>query len=129
MSRPLVIDQAAKDRIATVRTYAEDPKNLNVIAEVMAGSRVPPGDKQEHVTEFQFGFRAVYSVDLDRQGLVWRHLSVSLVPAKPGRAASPEAVQMIAEEFGFHRGMMSMQLIDSIGHAVELLPTAATASA
>ena len=69
------------------------------------------------------GYRAAYSVEQQPPGLC-SHLSVSVVGrAKKGACPSPEAVQMIAEEFGvpFPADRMWMEEFDPGEFAINLV--------
>lgn len=119
--RPLILDNAIRNRIQQVRAFAEDPANVNPVLEVIQGNRLPPGGNPNHVVKFQFGFRAVYSVDLDDTGNLWKHLSMSV--NAPGRGPHPIAVSTVCEEFGimdphFARGQ---GLERNVVHAISLL--------
>lgn len=109
---PLVIDIEAKEAIGRVRTYAEDPANINVLSDHPTSPA--PGDVPAHVIHLQVGFKVVYSVDLDKEGRRWKHLSMSV--AGPGRVPHPEAVKMVCKEFGIANP--GLYLVDGIAHAV-----------
>lgn len=119
--RPLIIDHAAKTRIAAVRAYAEAPKNLNDLTMVMDGRWPPPGENPNHVVEIEVDFRVVYSLDRDKDGVIWKHLSVSVKnPPGQARVPSPEAVQMLTEEFGFDpKQGIQMALTGLVAQAIQ----------
>jgi hypothetical protein len=89
MMRPLIIDDAAKAKVARVLEHAEaNPYHF----------RGPvPGDDPRFVAELNT-YRAVFTLSHDPEGKVWRHLSIS-VPSK--NYPNPVAVLTIAELFGF----------------------------
>lgn len=97
---PLVIDAAVRERIATVKQHAS--WNISSTDEIKKAVKTgyAVGHDPAFVVEMHVGFRAVYSQDELPIGLC-HHLSVSI--GVPDRAPSPEAVQMIMDEFGFGR--------------------------
>ena len=98
MAIPLIIDKVAKANIQAVIEFAHDNfLDEGQMASIMA-SGWAPGDVDEYSCNLHVGFRVVYTVEKHQMG--WcKHLSMSL--AKEGRSPSPEAVDMVLEEFGF----------------------------
>jgi hypothetical protein len=103
----------------TVRDGALSDVSVLELKDRKPGFERPPS---QHVI-FPGGFRAAYSVEQQPPGLC-SHLSVSVFGrAKPGVMPSPEAVQMIAEEFGvpFPADKMWMEEFDPGEYAVNLV--------
>ena len=111
----LILSAETRASIARVRDFSETAQHVNVIADVMSGKIPPPGDIPEHVLEVPDGYRVVYSVDLDAEGNLWRHLSVSCSDKLP----NPHLVMELCKEFGFDHRKMILQLQGKIAHAVE----------
>lgn len=61
-----------------------------------------PGDRDDHVAIFD-SYRCVFSYTL-RQGVLFRHLSISLVDGAPDKLPGHVAVFTIASWFGFTGG-------------------------
>lgn len=100
--RVLLIDAAAKARIADVLRYAEAHQQP-------AGSDYVPGDHAGHVCRLG-DYRCVFSFTETEQirstdaFLIvekYRHLSISVDGSAPRTGAHPAAAFMIATEFGF----------------------------
>lgn len=115
----LVMSPEIREAIAALRDFADDSVNRNIIQDILDGRKGPPGDDPRHVIKIPFGYRVVYSVDLNAEGHLWRHLSVSLDGLS--KLPNPEAVFTIAAEFGFDRERMSIHLQDQVIHVVEAL--------
>ena len=99
MARPLFIGPEEKEKINALIKYAEDNiYTLDRLKKIKAGEELPPGDNKSHSLELPHGFRCVFTMEEQEQDF-YRHLSVSVL--EHGRYPSPEAMQMIAEEFGF----------------------------
>lgn len=111
MARLLIINAATKTAIAeAVRRARETPVPLAITTQSAHVEHVhtltlsdkakrtyPPRPKPQQVP-IDYGFMAMFSFEDQPAGLV-RHLSIS-VDAK-GKLPRPEAVAMIAREFGF----------------------------
>ncbi len=126
MAVPLVIDEAARERIAAVREFAED----NFIDEqqmrrlMETGEAI--GDLDGYSVNLDFGFRVVYTIERHPGGWM-KHLSMSL--NVPNRGPSPPAVDMVLEEFGFQgrvtdksHDMVVYLEQDTIVNVIEPLP-------
>jgi len=116
----LVINKGVLDRLEGLRAWAEDPQHVNRIANVLSGDTLPPGDIAEHVIEIQEGYRAVYSVDEDQQGMQWKHLSVSSNSC-PKEGLPTEAIVAIAKLLGIRQALVVYQGVphkDLVGHVV-----------
>ena len=106
----LVIGETEREKIAAAIAYAKaHPITLDMLRagavpdkEVVKLEDRKPGferPESQHV-EFPGGYRASYSIEQQPPGLC-SHLSVSVFGrAKKGQMPSPQAVAMIAEEFG-----------------------------
>lgn len=106
----LIIGKTEREKIAEVVAYAKahplsfDTLRKSVVTNadtVRLGDRQPGHERplSQHVI-FPGGYRAAFSIEVQPAGLC-THLSVSIFGrAKKGMMPSPEAVQMIAEEFG-----------------------------
>lgn len=114
----LVVNEKTKGQIAAIRNHADAKDNYNVVRDVIMGVKPPPGDDPRHVVEIPFGFRAVYSVDLDTNGNTWRHMTVSQADAP---YPNGDAFLALCDEFGFDPAKMIVQLQDGIGHVIEPL--------
>ncbi len=88
----------ARARAAEIRAHAEQPEHVYLI-----GSDNPPGSRPEHVLE-NGGHRAVFSLTKGEDGTIYRHASISLQGAAPGRHPTPPAVFTLATLFGFTGG-------------------------
>lgn len=99
MARALVIGPEEQEKIKTLIKYAEDNiYTLDRLKKIQTGEELPPGDNENHRIKLPFGFCCVFTQEEHSREL-YRHLSVSV--SKKNRYPSPEAMQMIAEEFGF----------------------------
>lgn len=95
MATPLVVDENVRMEILRVKRNAE---NNPIPFEVLLQRTPLGGDPRFHLF-IPFGFKVVYTHEMQHGDIECRHLSMSL--DKPGRVPNPVAVQMIAEEFGF----------------------------
>lgn len=78
------------------RTGVSDNRDVLKLEDRQPGQELPP---PQHIS-FPGGYRAAFSIEAQPVGLC-THLSVSVFGrAKKGAMPSPEAVMMIAEEFG-----------------------------
>lgn len=101
--RPLLIDEAAKKKIAEVIAYAEGHKypKAFLMQRVKGGGKVP-GDLDGYTCHLEFGFRCVYT--LEEQPIGWcHHLSVSVNDEK--KVPSIPAVELLMKEFGIQQGI------------------------
>lgn len=93
--RILLIDDAAKAEVQRVLDFAEMPENWYRPGR----TAVIPGDDPRFVAHLTDGFRAVFTITKASDGLVLRHLSISIDGTKfPNIAAAFE----IATMFGFN---------------------------
>jgi hypothetical protein len=101
MSRPLVLDEEGRARIAEVRAYAEaNVEPLHAMVRRMGRADQAPGvrNREKTTVVIPFGYQCCFTLEQQSAGNC-RHLSVS-VP-DPGRAPSPAAMLLLMEEFGF----------------------------
>jgi hypothetical protein len=91
MARVLVVDDEARAKVQSVIAYAHE-HIYNPSLHQQA-----PGENPGHVAALN-SFRCVFSFTVDRNGDLYRHLSVS-VPSKD--YANPVAISEIAGLFGF----------------------------
>lgn len=104
MTRPLIIGPDEKKNIKAVIDYAnKHPYTIKLLQKIMEGKLQPPGDDKNHVAHIPFGYRCVYSIELQKVG-IFRHLSISV--DADGKWPNEYAVKAIAKEFGF-RGDLS----------------------
>lgn len=127
--RALVIGERERSRIAALRARAvEHPLDM---AAVLADCRTSDGvaKHRERVSKqsvvLPVGYWVTFSVDVGHPGGSARHISISVgKPTK--RLPSPEAVDMILEEFGFVGGLSACAAVyledtDDGGQAVNAL--------
>lgn len=96
--RALVIDEGVQDRIREVLYFAMAVPNHYRPFEGKDTALKIPGDDPRYVALVPQGYKAVFTLTEDREGKLWRHLSVS-VPG--GKYPNPFAVWTIATKFGF----------------------------
>ena len=104
----LIVGETERARIAEMKAYAKahpvtfDTKNVATDTEVLELKDRPPGLERppsQHMI-FPGSYRAAYSVEAQPVGLC-SHLSISVEGrSRKGMMPSPQAVEMIAEEFG-----------------------------
>ena len=92
--RALLIDDAAKQAVQRVSDFAALPENWYRPGQ----STLVPGDDPRFVAHLEYGFRAVFSITKTQDGLIFRHLSISVDGEK---YPSVVAVCAIAQMFGF----------------------------
>jgi hypothetical protein len=63
---------ALKSRVAT-RVYS-----LAMIKAIMAGDMPPPGDYKEFYEKLECGIRIVFSYEIQKDGFLYRHASISI---------------------------------------------------
>lgn len=94
--RGLIIDEAAKAKIARVREYARQPEHFyDALGGADGRVRIPgnDGNLQAHLDTF----RCVFSYT-KAEGKIWRHLSISV---SGGKYPNAFAAFTIADLFGF----------------------------
>jgi hypothetical protein len=103
MGTPLVIDDAVREQIKALVELAE--ANPVQVRDLLERLQVPE-QKRQHMAqmtrqtiEVPLAFLVTYSIEHGHPVGPCRHLSMSI--AREGRVPSPEAVWMIAKEFGF----------------------------
>lgn len=95
--RPLIIDDNLKARVATILYYASLPAHRYRPHDPHC-AKPGVGDNPVHCLTTQFGFRIVFSLTEMPDGLVYRHLSVSVPTANFPNLI---VVWTLAELFGF----------------------------
>lgn len=97
MKRILVIDDAAKEKIAHILDYAEDHRYDPSDKSAGWESRIPGRNPNLQCMLYD-GYRCVFSYTLGpSKSVYYRHLSISV----PNNYPAPAAVLMIAGLFGF----------------------------
>jgi len=103
MSRPLIITDEIRERIAAIRIWAE--QNIEPLSSLVrrmgdADGRRAPGSLNFDKTTIiiPMGYRCCFTIEQQAKGNC-RHLSVS-VPA-PGMVPNEHAMALILHEFGF----------------------------
>lgn len=104
--RGLMIGEEQRRAIGALRNVASaSPVDVQLLLEQMkdpdAKSR-HMGKMKAQTIDLPFGFNVTYSVEIGHPAGVCRHLSVAIDRAD--RLPHPDAVWMIAEEFGFSGG-------------------------
>ena len=112
MTRVAVIDEAARAEIAALCWHADLHRlPLPEQRRVSRGERPPVGDDPDFCLTISGIYRCVFSIE-EHPGGWCRHLSISIREPNPARPVpSPEAVQAIAEAFGF-RGDLTKGMLD-----------------
>jgi hypothetical protein len=107
--RALVVDEEAREAIARVRTHAEaNVVSRRTVLALVEGLGEPAGDDPAFCCSIHDGFRVVFSIEDQPAGMV-RHLSIS-IPDGKGKCPSPEAVQIIGNEFGFEGSILQWSI-------------------
>ena len=98
--RALVIDEAAKDRIAKVVKYAKTyPVTVESLQDRIAGKLPAVGDNPEHVVKLFFGITVVFSWQIQPDKFAYRHISVSV--DNPDKMPNPVMFNELLGQFGF----------------------------
>lgn len=99
----LIIGEPQKAAIAALRQLASE-RPVDIIR--LRDNIDDPAFKAEHMDrmteqtiELPVAFRVTYSLETNQPAGTCRHMSMSV--SKRGKLPSPEAVWMVAEEFGF----------------------------
>lgn len=99
--RPLIIDESVRESIGSLLTYAEkNPITMDYLLDQKNGEERPPGDFQEYTRILPFGYRVVFTLELQPAGKV-RHLSISV--DEDGKLPNEIAVQEIMTLIGFQK--------------------------
>lgn len=112
MTRVAVIDEAARAEIAALCLHADSHRlALDEQRRIAQGERPPIGDDPDFVLTISGVYRCVFSIE--KHPIGWcRHLSISIIAPNSARPLpSPEAMQAIAQEFGF-RGNLTKGMLD-----------------
>lgn len=104
--RALLMDDIFKQKLAKIKAYAEaHPFTIIDIADMLQGNKPPPGANPYHVALLEVGYCAVYSIEENRDGATYRHLSVSVRGGKLGALPNHEACNEIMKELGFENSL------------------------
>jgi hypothetical protein len=112
--RPLIISDPQRATIkALVERAASNVVPLTKVME-LAGMRardnVMTWDANiDYTVELPHGYHVTYTHE-EQPSCVCRHISVSVEDPKPGQGPSPEACEMILQEFGFKNAMGRMPM-------------------
>lgn len=97
--RPLAIGEKEKKAIKQLIEYARThPYSREKLQLIVDGMEQAPGDIKPYSISLPVGFKVVFTIEDQPMGIC-KHLSVSV--DDPKKLPSPEAINMIAEEFGF----------------------------
>ena len=97
--RPLIINQEIENQIKELVTYAEEnPCSMDYLLDMANGVIEPVGNSKGHYALLPFGYKVVYSIELQPIGRI-RHLSMSVNIAE--KLPSVVAVQEIMKLLGF----------------------------
>lgn len=112
--RPLLVDKDLTDQIDSLVAYAEkNPINMDYLLDQKNGEEKPPGDYAEYTRNLPFGYRVVFTVELQPAGKI-RHLSMS-VP-EDGKLPNEFAVTEIMRLIGFQNELRKCRVhIEDIG--------------
>lgn len=100
----LVINDDMREEIARVRDHAlTHPFNVQQVELRNIDSATSPGCDERFTCLLPKDYRCVFSIDSNRAGKTFRHLSVSI--ATKGRYPSPLAVNVLMKEFGFTKSL------------------------
>jgi len=107
VTRVAVIDEAVRAEIAALCLHADRHRlSLEDLGNITHGLRPPIGDTPDHALTLAGVYRCVFSVE-EHPGGWFRHLSISILAPNPERPLpSPEAVQAIAQAFGFQGNLL-----------------------
>jgi hypothetical protein len=99
--RPLLIDSDLTAQIYSLVEYAEkNPINMDYLLDQKNGEEKPPGDYAEYTRNLPFGYRVVFTIELQPAGKI-RHLSMSV--NEDGKLPNEFAVQEIMKLIGFKK--------------------------
>lgn len=119
MMRVAVLDEAALAEIAALCLHADTHRlPLEEQTRVSRGARPPVGDDPDFSLTISGIYRCVFSIE-EHPGGWMRHLSISIIdPNRERPMPSPEAVQAIAQEFGFRARFSSIARGDLVAGTV-----------
>lgn len=112
MSQVLILSEASRDALASLRAFAEHNRIDTSTLKKMADHTLPPvGDESKYVRDIPLTFKVVFSIEQQPIHGWCRHLSVSYSsPTDPfpfPRPADIEVVSAIMQELGFDSQLMS----------------------
>lgn len=124
--RPLIIDNNLKDKIGKLVAYAEKhPFTIDNLQDIKKKVREVPGDMEGYVLLLPFGYKIVFSIELQPAGKV-RHLSMSV--DEDGKLPNPGVVGEIMKLIGFDNEMedctIYMEDISPVRKAINVLEVA-----
>jgi hypothetical protein len=97
--RPLLIDKDLTDQIESLVEYAEKNQiTMDYLLDQKNGEERPPGDFKEYTRILPFGYRIVFTIELQPAGKI-RHLSISV--DEDEKLPNETAVQEIMNLIGF----------------------------
>lgn len=97
--RPLIIDTELQDQIRSLVEYAEkNPITMDYLLDQKNGEEPPPGDFSEYSRNLPFGYRIVFTIELQPAGKV-KHLSMSV--DEDDKLPNEYTVQEIMRLIGF----------------------------
>ncbi len=97
--RPLLVDKDLTDQINSLVAYAEkNPITMDYLLDQKNGEEKPPGDYAEYTRTLPFGYRVVFTIELQPAGKI-RHLSMSV--DEEGKLPNEFAVAEMMRLIGF----------------------------
>lgn len=121
--RPLIIDEDVKSQIDSLVKYAErNPISMDYLLDQKNGQEPPPGDYSEFTRNLPFGYRVVFTIELQPTGKV-RHLSMSVSEDKklPNEFAVQEIMNLIGFKNELKKCMVSLEPISPKREAINVL--------
>jgi len=98
---PLLLNEVALEKIQKLKEFAEEnPLSMDDLLDMKNGALPPAGDMQGYSCFLNFGYKIVFTTELQVEGTV-RHTSISV--DFPKRLPSIQAVKEIITLLGFDR--------------------------
>lgn len=98
--RPLIIDETFRNQIQVLVDYAENnPLSMDDLLDTYNKEMNPIGEAKEFVLITEYGYRIVYSIEMQPAGKI-RHLSISV--NEDGKLPNEFAVREIMNLIGFN---------------------------
>jgi hypothetical protein len=99
----LIIGPSEREALARIKEFAQKKENYVDTLATQKGERIPPGDIKEHWTTIpvdnaEFGFRMVYSVDINEVLGPVHHMSLSCLNSS--NPPAPIVVRLVAHTLG-----------------------------
>jgi len=99
--RPFIIDDSIRGALQKLVDYAEaNPISMDYLLDQHNGEEPPPGDDPNRYIDLPFGYRVVFTIELQPVGKV-RHLSLSV--DSPGRVPNTPVVEEVMKMLGFEK--------------------------